>query len=226
MNRFIRCLESDPDLHSIEKDDLPLIIQNLFILTGCDYVSFFKDHGKTSFFKTFFKYTEFITSSVENNVIGKLSLTNSDDISSFLSFICLIGCEYWRKCASAFLREKLETPEQLYRTVYSSNLSPKENHIAWISKIREALYSRVPSEEFYLPSFDALFLHWKRSYWVCNTEETEENTAETQVLYNSESDASDFGDDTMDGSVFFELQNVDDDDLENIIFNFQYQHLA
>ncbi|CAC5420144.1 unnamed protein product [Mytilus coruscus] len=291
MNRFIRCLESDPDLHSIEKDDLPLIIQNLFILTGCDYVSFFKDHGKTSFFKTFFKYTEFITSSVENNVIGKLSLTNSDDISSFLSFIRLIGCEYWRKCSSAFLREKLETPEH-----------------------------RVPSEEFYLPSFDALFLHWKRSYWVsrvwvqaycenvqypsltdfgwkleidgqldviwdspenlqkvinnikawtagcnclksdcnskicgckkinmacgpgckcgsscknknvnsqvCNTEETEENTAETQVLYNSESDASDFGDDTMDGSVFFELQNVDDDDLENIIFNFQYQHLA
>ncbi|CAC5389529.1 unnamed protein product [Mytilus coruscus] len=273
INRFIRCLESDPDLHSIEKDDLPLIIQNLFILTGCDYVSFFKDHGKTSFFKTFFKYTEFITSSVENNVIGKLSLTNSDDISSFLSFIRLIGCEYWRKCSSAFLRENLETPEQLYRTVYSSNLSPKENHIAWISKIREALYSRVPSEEFYLPSFDALFLHWKRSYWVsrvwvqaycendqypsltdfgwklkidgqldviwnspenlqkvCNTEETEENTAEsvasTQVLYNSESDASDFGDDTMDGSVFFELQNVDDDDLENIIFNFQYQHLA
>ncbi|CAG2218428.1 unnamed protein product [Mytilus edulis] len=324
MNRFIRCLESDPDLHSIEKDDLPLIIQNLFILTGCDYVSFFKDHGKTSFFKTFFKYTEFIISSVENNVIGKLSLTNSDDISSFLSFIRLIGCEYWRKCSSAFLREKLETPEQLYRTVYSSNLSPEENHIAWISKIREALYSRVPSEEFYLPSFDALFLHWKRSYWVsrvwiqayrenvqypsltdfgwkleidgqldviwdspenlqkvinniklwtagcnclksdcnskicgckkinmacgpgckcgsscknknvnsqvCNTEETEENTAEavasTQVLYNSESDGSDFGDDTMDGSVFFELQNVDDDDLENIIFNFQYQQLA
>ncbi|CAC5360396.1 unnamed protein product [Mytilus coruscus] len=261
MNRSIRCLESDPDLHSIEKDDLPLIIQNLFILTGCDYVSFFKDH-------------EFITTSlVENNVIGKLSLTNSDDISSFLSFIRLIGCEYWRKCSSAFLREKLETPEQLYRTVYSSNLSPKENHIAWISKIREALYSRVPSEEFYLPSFDALFLHWKRSYWVsrvwvqaycenvqypsltyfgwkleidgqldviwdspenlqkvCNTEETEENTAETvastQELYNSESDASDFGDDTMDGSVFFELQNVDDDDLENIIFNFQYRHLA
>ncbi|CAC5360391.1 unnamed protein product [Mytilus coruscus] len=247
-------------------------------------------------FKTFFKYTEFITSSVENNVIGKLSLTNSDDISSFLSFIRLIGCEYWRKCSSAFLREKLETPEQLYRTVYSSNVSLKENYIAWISKIREALYSRVPSEEFYLPSFDALFLHWKRSYWVsriwvqaycenvqypsltdfgwkleidgqldviwdspenlqkvinniklwtagcnclksdcnskicgckkinmacgpgckcgsscknknvnsqvCNTEETEENTAETQVLYNSESDASDFGDDTMDGSVF------------------------
>ncbi|CAG2214727.1 unnamed protein product [Mytilus edulis] len=281
-------------------------------------------HGKTSFFKTFFKYTEFIISSVENNVIGKLSLTNSDDISSFLSFIRLIGCEYWRKCSSAFLREKLETPEQLYRTVYSSNLSPEENHIAWISKIREALYSRVPSEEFYLPSFDALFLHWKRSYWVsrvwiqayrenvqypsltdfgwkleidgqldviwdspenlqkvinniklwtagcnclksdcnskicgckkinmacgpgckcgsscknknvnsqvCNTEETEENTAEavasTQVLYNSESDGSDFGDDTMDGSVFFELQNVDDDDLENIIFNFQYQQLA
>ncbi|CAC5415507.1 unnamed protein product [Mytilus coruscus] len=65
---------------------------------------------------------------------------------------------------------------------------------------------------------------------VCNTEETEENTAETvastQVFYNSESDASDFGDDTMDGSVLFELQNVDDDDLENIIFNFQYQHLA
>ncbi|CAG2186069.1 unnamed protein product [Mytilus edulis] len=321
---YFLSIRSGPDLHSIEKDDLPLIIQNLFILTGCDYVSFFKDHGKTSFFKTFFKYTEFIISSVENNVIGKLSLTNSDDISSFLSFIRLIGCEYWRKCSSAFLREKLETPEQLYRTVYSSNLSPEENHIAWISKIREALYSRVPSEEFYLPSFDALFLHWKRSYWVsrvwiqayrenvqypsltdfgwkleidgqldviwdspenlqkvinniklwtagcnclksdcnskicgckkinmacgpgckcgsscknknvnsqvCNTEETEENTAEavasTQVLYNSESDGSDFGDDTMDGSVFFELQNVDDDDLENIIFNFQYQQLA
>ncbi|CAG2242063.1 unnamed protein product [Mytilus edulis] len=44
---------------------------------------------------------------------------------------------------------------------------------------------------------------------VCNTEETEEHTAEavasTQVLYNSESGGSDFGDDTMDGSVIFEL---------------------
>ncbi|VDI17940.1 Hypothetical predicted protein [Mytilus galloprovincialis] len=65
---------------------------------------------------------------------------------------------------------------------------------------------------------------------VCNTEETEENTAEavasTRVLNNSESDGSDFGDDTMDGKVFFELQNVDDGDLQNIIFNFQYQQLA
>ncbi|CAC5398860.1 unnamed protein product [Mytilus coruscus] len=183
MNKFIRCLESDPDLHSIEKDDLPLIIQNLFILTGCDYVSFFKDHD-FGWKLEIDRQLDVIWDSPENlqKVINNIKLWTA-------------GCN----CLKSDCNSKIWFIRKLIW------------HVVLVVSGSSCKNKNVNSQ-------------------VCNTGETEENTAETvastQVLYNSEFDASDFGDDTMDGSVFFELQNVDDDDLENIIFNFQYQHLA
>ena len=40
------------------------------------------------------------------------------------------------------------------------------NHCRWLNKIRTAVPYRVPSEEYYLPSNDALTYHWKRGCWV------------------------------------------------------------
>ncbi|CAG2239378.1 unnamed protein product [Mytilus edulis] len=59
---------------------------------------------------------------------------------------------------------------------------------------------------------------------VCNTEETEENTAEAVASLECFTIQNLMGVTlVMQWMVrfFFELQNVDDDDLENIIFNFQ-----
>ncbi|CAC5395934.1 KIF4 [Mytilus coruscus] len=170
MNKLIHSMKNDPDLQCLSNDNhdnIPSIFQMLYIVTGCDYVSFFRDHGKTSFYQIFFKYPDFITS---NNIVkgwlGILSDSDNTENAGFLAFLRLVGCEYWRKCSSAFLKDRIESPHYLFQSVFVETLSPLENHFIWLSKIRDALYCRVPSEEFFLPSNDALFLHWKRSCWV------------------------------------------------------------
>ncbi|CAC5395272.1 KIF4 [Mytilus coruscus] len=172
MNKLTHAMKNDPDLQCLSNDNhdnIPLIFQMLYIVTGCDYVSFFRDHGKTSFYQIFFKYPDFITS---NNIVkgwlGILSDSDNTENAGFLAFLRLVGCEYWRKCSSAFLKDRIESPHYLFQSVFVETLSPLENHFIWLSKIRDALYCRVPSEEFFLPSNDALFLHWKRSCWQAN----------------------------------------------------------
>ncbi|CAC5411992.1 KIF4 [Mytilus coruscus] len=170
MNKLVHSMKNDQDLQCLSNDNhdnIPLIFQMLYIVTGCDYVSFFRDHGKTSFYQIFFKYPDFITS---NNIVkgwlGILSDSDNTENAGFLAFLRLVGCEYWRKCSSAFLKDRIESPHYLFQSVFVETLSPLENHFIWLSKIRDALYCRVPSEEFFLPLNDALFLHWKRSCWV------------------------------------------------------------
>ncbi|CAC5398195.1 unnamed protein product [Mytilus coruscus] len=167
MNKLVHSMKSDLDLQCISNDNhdnIPSIFQMWYIVTGCDYVSFCRDHGKTSFYQMFFKYPDFITS---NNIVkgwlGILSDSDNTENVEFLAFLRLVGCEYWRKCSSAFLKDRIESPHYLFQSVFVETLSPLENHFIWLSKIRDALYCRVPSEEFFLPSNDALFLHWKRS---------------------------------------------------------------
>ena len=52
---------NDHDFININ-DCITTVIQVLFIATGCDYVSFFKGHGKNYFFETFSKHVNFISS--------------------------------------------------------------------------------------------------------------------------------------------------------------------
>ena len=40
--------QRDPDLHSLSRDHLSLIMQSLYISTGCDYISYFKTFGKAT----------------------------------------------------------------------------------------------------------------------------------------------------------------------------------
>ena len=50
--------------------------------------------------------------------------------------------------------------------MYDDSESSITNHCRWLNKIRTAVPYRVPSEEYYLPSNDALTYHWKRVCWV------------------------------------------------------------
>ena len=54
-------LRCDPDLAPLPRDKIQLIFQMLYICTGCDYTSFFKSIGKTTFLNTFYQHAEFIT---------------------------------------------------------------------------------------------------------------------------------------------------------------------
>ena len=55
------CLQNNPDLTSVSTEDVLQIIQTLYIVTGCEYVSFFKGIGKQTSMKTFTRFAEFIT---------------------------------------------------------------------------------------------------------------------------------------------------------------------
>ena len=54
MRQLIIALSNDPDLASVETTLLPKILQTLFVVTGCDYISFFSGIGKARFLRYFF----------------------------------------------------------------------------------------------------------------------------------------------------------------------------
>lgn len=54
INNLKIALENDPDLASIDRERLPGIVQMLFIVSGCDYTSYFAGLGKTAFLNAVF----------------------------------------------------------------------------------------------------------------------------------------------------------------------------
>ena len=54
MANFKQAITHDHDLQSIVVEDRSRILAMLFILTGCDFTSFFVGLGKSSFLKVFF----------------------------------------------------------------------------------------------------------------------------------------------------------------------------
>ena len=58
-------LIGDPDLSSILPMELPQVMQTLYVVTGCDYTSFFSGLGKITLMKCFFQHAEFITSGTD-----------------------------------------------------------------------------------------------------------------------------------------------------------------
>ena len=149
--------------------DVALIFQVFYICTGCDYVSFFIGNGKVSFFKTLKTHFKFINSENGGIFTGRLSFFNgSNYMIGFLAFVRLVCCQYLSKCKYAFtcISPTLVSPESIFLHFRQEDLSEFENHRIFVDKIRQSLFYRAGSEENYLPSYDALLLHWKRTCWV------------------------------------------------------------
>ena len=51
---------SDFGLRSMPQNDLGLVLQTLFICSGCDYVSYFRSIGKATVLNCFFQHGSFI----------------------------------------------------------------------------------------------------------------------------------------------------------------------
>ena len=162
LQALITAFENDPDLAGIARTDITRIIQMLFIITGCDFVSFFNGLGKATFLNTLFEYSRFINAN-STDVPGTLSMTslNSDGL---LSFLRLVGCAYFKKHKSGFL-PSFPTPVSLYNSITSEG-NTLTRHSKWLSTIRDRIWSRIQYEEDMLPSCGALSRHWKRACWV------------------------------------------------------------
>ena len=70
VNNLCTALECDQDLGSLPRDKLTKIFHMLFVVSGCDYISFFKGHGKGAILNTFYQHTAFISG---DNAFGLLS---------------------------------------------------------------------------------------------------------------------------------------------------------
>ena len=72
---LLEAIEKDPDLSSIPNILLPHIFCTLFVVSGCDYTSFFSRIGKTTFYPYLFQHAEFITSRRLPGTLADIMLT-------------------------------------------------------------------------------------------------------------------------------------------------------
>lgn len=77
MSALIQAINTDPDLAYIPLQMRPQIIQTLYVVTGCDYISFFKNIGKLFFMQVFYKHSKFISSGLDTpGTLGDISDVN------------------------------------------------------------------------------------------------------------------------------------------------------
>ncbi len=168
INELVKCLGNDPDLCGPIQNlsDICKVIQTAYICSGSDFTSYFYGQPKSKFYEVLFQFSNFITSTRNDNrnVHGCLTQTAASDLNEgLLSFYRLIGCIYFkanRACLSSY-----ETPEQLFNSFGKPNVSSKEQHLLYLSEIRKAS-SKCTFEDELMPSDAALEYHWQRCCWV------------------------------------------------------------
>jgi len=112
----------DFDLRSIPQNDLGLVLQTLFICSGCDYISYFRSMGKATVLNGFFQYASFICG---QNMPGCLHDTSPyNKQQGFLAFIRLVGSLYFKKNIVKHLKQlkdtRPHTPVQLHSCIITS----------------------------------------------------------------------------------------------------------
>ena len=167
MKRLTAALSNDPDLASVAAATHTKVVQTLFVVTGCDYISFFSGMGKATFLRYFFQHAEFITgeSQYTQGSLSDTLLDNDAHKQGFLAFLCLIGTVYFKKHATAF---ESSSPESHFKSFLSSSTDVEEQHRNWLEDIRQNSWDRITFEAEMVPSTEALWRHWKRSCWVIN----------------------------------------------------------
>ena len=120
--------------------------------------SFFYGLGKSTFWNSFCRYSDFICGSVNG------SIANSKSPEAYLSFLRLVGTAYFLKYRSTYRGTK--SPVTLFNSCSGS--TAEEQHIQWLDKIRAHVWEEVQNEYNLPPSHTALKLQWLRSVWILN----------------------------------------------------------
>ena len=141
-------------------------MQILFICTGCNYISYFKQIEKSSFFNYFFQHARFICGSGMDGSLHEIEVHNRSN--GFLSFIRLIGTVYFKKHLPSYISiDGHKTPIQSYNGI-DSFLPPNERHKKWIERIRSIVADRIMTEEQCVPSYTSLWRHRLQSCWTAS----------------------------------------------------------
>ena len=116
---------------SVSPKEHAYLVQAVYILTGCDYISYFKGIGKVFFLNVLFQHAAFITGGLDPP--GCLAhLTSPENFHmGFLAFVRLVGCAYFKKQLSGF---KFDTPEATFKSFTISSLDC--HHQEWLELIR------------------------------------------------------------------------------------------
>ncbi len=167
LNNLVAALSNDPDLARINPELLPLVLQIIFICTGCDYLSFFSQIGKATFLRYFFQYASFITGGSETHpgTLADIGLEDGSYKCGYLAFIRLVGTTYLKKFASGF---ETNSPSTYFTTCVQQDTTPEQQHRDWLRSIRNTIWYRTKFENEMVASDEALMFHWKRVCWVAN----------------------------------------------------------
>ena len=157
-------LQNDPDLAGMEPNNLPQIMQTMFVCTGCDYISFFSGIGKATFLRYFFQYASFISGANSQGSLSNIQLQEDDYKKGFLAFLRLVGTVYFKKHASGFDTQSPSSHFLHFTDADNTDLSAQ--HRRWIEDIRQNIADRTTFYNNMVPSTDALYFHWKRTCWV------------------------------------------------------------
>lgn len=137
-------MDNDPDLAGIPREKLAKVFQVLFILSGCDYVSF-SGLGKAVFMNVFYQYSTYITGGQEEVCLSDIN-GDTEIKKEFFSFIKLIGTLYFKKHLPAFVvLRNVQTPVQLYNTLTAKTTDTR--HLQWYKEIRWIVSDRICSED-------------------------------------------------------------------------------
>ena len=164
VNKLLHAFETDPDLASVQRNKLGSIMQQLYVCTGCDYVSYVAGIGKAMFLNCFFQHADFVTGMSAD---GDLSMTNDTNMNiGFLSLIRLFGTVYFFKKHLATIVSRLgfDTPTQLFNSIPDQGTDREGKHKQWYMLIRGVI--PVLSEDQRPPTLTALWRHWMRSSWI------------------------------------------------------------
>ena len=148
INNILTEAESNRYLSHLGKYNIGVLLKVLFIISGCDYVSYFKNYSKLTIYKIFLENVDFICGT-GNDTLGSLYQVDEHNFElGFLAFARLMGCVYFKACANSFVQDIPDRSAQsLFKFVneQTPEISNKDAVYNWIGKIREATMTVMKS---------------------------------------------------------------------------------
>ena len=151
----------NPNMFDIPHEKSLATLQSLYVLTGCEFTSFFAQISKSFFATTFFRFAAFICAlNICQEVLLKEQHKNQ---ASWHSWSQLVWCIFWKLTS---FRNQFESPIDCYQSYTTQSEVPSQQHFTWIKTLNAKIWERVDLEDSLIPSIEALWLHWMRSRWV------------------------------------------------------------
>ena len=116
---------------------------------------------RPGFYNTFFQYAQFITGKEYQGTLANTSLEGESYKNGFLAFLRLIGTVYFKRYANGF---ETPSPANHFLRFSDAHSTTEHQHKAWLEDIRQTFADQTTFDTEMIPSNEALYYHWKRSF--------------------------------------------------------------